>query len=147
MDPSMRTKMLDHRKAGTSCVNCHRLMDPLGFTLENFDAIALWRTHDAGDPIVGKEVLYDGASVDGPAGLRQWLLGYSDQFVRVTTEKMLTYALGRRLDPEDMTAVRKISKTTMLNNSKFSALVLAIVESDVFRKNMLPKETGSKEAN
>lgn len=152
-DPSMRTKMLEHRKAGTACANCHRLMDPLGFTLENFDAIALWRTQDAGDPIVAREVVYDGTPVDGPAGLRRWLLGYSDQFVRVTTEKMLTYALGRRLDPEDMPTVRKISKTTMLNNSKFSALVLAIVESDVFRKNMLPSETtnlnatGSKEAN
>jgi hypothetical protein len=148
VDPSMRLKMLEHRKAGSSCVNCHRLMDPIGFTLENFDAIALWRTHDAGDPIIGKEVLYDGSTVDGPAGLRQWMMGYSDQFVRVTAEKLLTYALGRRLDPEDMTLVRKIAKAAGQNNNKFSSLVLGIVESDAFRKNMLPTSPApGKEAN
>src|SRR5678815_1364029 len=153
VDPSMRTKMLEHRKAGTACANCHRLMDPIGFTLENFDAIGLWRTHDAGDAILGKEVVYDGTTVDGPAGLRQWLLGYSDQFVRVTSEKLLTYALGRRLDPEDMPTVRKIAKTSAQNNNKFSSLVLGIVQSDAFLKNMLPKDTGNsnpkdpKEAN
>jgi hypothetical protein len=143
VDPSMRMKMLEHRKAGTSCVNCHRLMDPIGFTLENFDAIALWRTHDAGDPILGKEVVYDGSTVDGPAGLRRWLLGYSDTFVRVTTEKLLTYALGRRLDPEDMPLVRKIAKAAGANNNKFSALVLGIVKSDAFGKNMLPNTKGA----
>ena len=151
VDPSMRTKMLDHRKAGPACVNCHRLMDPIGFTLENFDAIAVWRTTDAGDPILGKEVVYDGSTVDGPAGLRKWLLGYSDQFMRVTSEKLLTYALGRRLDPEDMPAVRRIARGTAQGNNRFSALVLGIVESDVFQKNMLPRQTGvpsaSKEAN
>jgi len=153
VDPSMRTKMLEHRKAGTACANCHRLMDPIGFTLENFDAIGLWRTHDAGDAILGKEVVYDGTTVDGPAGLRQWLLGYSDQFVRVTSEKLLTYALGRRLDPEDMPTVRKIAKAAAQNNNKFSSLVLGIVQSDAFLKNMLPKDTGNsnpkdpKEAN
>jgi hypothetical protein len=122
-------------------------MDPIGFTLENFDAIALWRTHDAGDLIIGKEVVYDGSTVDGPAGLRQWLMGYSDQFVRVTTEKLLTYALGRRLDPEDMPLVRKIARAAGQDNNKFSLLVLGIVQSDAFRKNMLPKETGSPNAN
>jgi hypothetical protein len=151
VDPSMRTKMLDHRKAGPACVNCHRLMDPIGFTLENFDAIALWRTTDAGDPILGKEVVYDGSTVDGPSGLRKWLLGYSDQFMRVTSERLLTYALGRRLDPEDMPAVRRIARGAAQGNNRFSALVLGIVESDVFQKNMLPRQTGvpsaSKEAN
>jgi hypothetical protein len=151
MDPSMRTKMLDHRKAGPACINCHRLMDPIGFTLENFDAIALWRTKDAGDPIIGKEVVYDGTEVDGPAGLRKWLIGYSDQFVRVTTEKLMTYALGRRLDPEDMPAVRKIANSVARDNNRFSVLILGIVESDAFQKNMVPKQTGiaspGKEAN
>jgi Protein of unknown function (DUF1592)/Protein of unknown function (DUF1588)/Protein of unknown function (DUF1585)/Protein of unknown function (DUF1595) len=150
-DPSMRTKMLEHRKAGSSCVNCHRLMDPIGFTLENFDAIALWRTTDAGDPILGKEVVYDGTTVDGPAGLRKWLTGYSDQFMIVTSEKMLSYALGRRIDPEDMPLVRKIAKAAAQNNNRFSALVMGIVESDAFQKNMLPRQTGvpnaAKEAN
>jgi hypothetical protein len=151
LDPSMRTKMLDHRKAGLACINCHRLMDPIGFTLENFDAIALWRTKDAGDPILAKEVVFDGTEVDGPAGLRKWLVGYSDQFVRVTTEKLLTYALGRRLDPEDMPAVRKIASNVAQNKNRFSALILGVVESDAFQKNMVPRQTGmqnsAKEAN
>jgi hypothetical protein len=144
-DPSMRQKMLEHRKAGGACINCHRLMDPIGFTLENFDAIALWRTEDAGDPIIGKETLYDGTTVEGPAGLRKWLLGYSDQFVRVSSEKLLTYALGRRLDPEDMPLVRKIAKEAGRGNNRFSAIVLSIVQSDAFQKNMLPKQV--KEGN
>jgi hypothetical protein len=141
-DPSMRQKMLDHRKAGPACINCHQLMDPIGFTLENFDAIALWRTQDAGETIVGKETLYDGTSVEGPSGLRSWLISYSDQFVRVSTEKLLTYALGRRLDPEDMPLVRKISKQAVVDNNKFSSLILGIVQSDAFQKNMLTTQTG-----
>jgi hypothetical protein len=145
LDPSMRTKMLDHRNAGPACQNCHRLMDPIGFTLENFDAIGLWRTHDAGDFIAGKEVLYDGAAVEGPAGLRKWLAGYSGQFVRVTSEKLLTYALGRRLDPEDMPLVRKIARDAGQSDNRFSTIVQSIVQSDAFQKNMLP-ETG-KEGN
>jgi hypothetical protein len=151
-DPSMRQKMLDHRTAGPACANCHRLMDPIGFTLENFDAIALWRTQDAGEPIIGREMLYDGVTADGPAGLRNWLLGYSDQFVRVASEKLLTYALGRRLDPEDMPLVRKISRSAKQGGNKFSSLVLGIVQSDAFQKNMLPRTTSNpgvttKEAN
>jgi len=69
VDPSMRTKMLDHRKAGPACVNCHRLMDPIGFTLENFDAIALWRTTDAGSRIDATGKFPDGITFNGPAGL------------------------------------------------------------------------------
>jgi hypothetical protein len=140
-DPSMRVKMLDHRTAGPACKNCHQLMDPIGFALENFDAIALWRTDDAGDPIFGKETLYDGTTVEGPAGLRKWLVGYSDTFVRVSSEKLLTYALGRRLDPEDMTLVRKITKDAARSNNRFSALVLGIVQSNTFQNNMVPKQT------
>jgi hypothetical protein len=146
-DPSMRQKMLDHRKAGPACANCHRLMDPIGFTLENFDAIALWRTDDAGEPILGKETLYDGETVEGPAGLRKWLLGYSDTVVRVASDKLLTYALGRRLDPEDQPLVRKIARQTAENDNKFSALVFAIVESDAFQKNMLPRISSAPAPN
>jgi hypothetical protein len=139
-DPSMRVKMLDHRTAGPACKNCHQLMDPIGFALENFDAIALWRTDDAGDPIIGKETLYDGTTVEGPVGLRNWLVGYSDTFVRVSSEKLLTYALGRRLDPEDMTLVRKITKDAARSNNRFSALVLGIVQSNTFQNNMVPRQ-------
>jgi mono/diheme cytochrome c family protein len=141
--PSMRQNMLDHR-VRQDCIQCHALMDPIGFTLENFDAIALWRTDDAGEPIKASETLYDGTKVEGPAGLRKWLVGYSDQFVSVAAEKLLTYALGRGLEPEDMPLVRKITRDAARNNNKFSALVMGVVKSEPFRKNMKIQETGLK---
>ena len=148
---SMRQTMLDHR-VREDCIRCHALMDPIGFTLENFDAIALWRTEDAGEKILATEVMYDGTKVEGPAGLRKWLLGYSDQYVRVATEKLLTYALGRGIEPEDMPLVRKIVRDASRNNYRFSSLVLGVAKSDPFRKNMKLQqtsiETGSrKEGN
>lgn len=139
--PSMRQNMMDHR-VRQDCIQCHSLMDPIGFTLENFDAIALWRTSDAGEEIKASETLYDGTKVEGPAGLRKWLVGYSDQFVSVAAEKLLTYALGRGLEPEDMPLVRRISREGARNNNKFSALVMGVVKSEPFRKNMKIQETG-----
>ena len=137
---SMRQTMLDHR-VREDCIRCHALMDPIGFTLENFDAIALWRTEDAGEKILATEVMYDGTKVEGPAGLRKWLLGYSDQYVRVATEKLLTYALGRGIEPEDMPLVRKIVRDASRNNYRFSSLVLGVAKSDPFRKNMKLQQT------
>jgi Protein of unknown function (DUF1592)/Protein of unknown function (DUF1588)/Protein of unknown function (DUF1585)/Protein of unknown function (DUF1587)/Protein of unknown function (DUF1595) len=139
--PSMRQMMLEHR-INEACVRCHSLMDPIGFTLENFDAIGLWRTEDSGEPIAASEILYDGTKVQGPAGLRNWLMGYSDQFVEVGAEKLLTYALGRGAEAEDMPLVRRIAREAARNDNKFSALVLGVVRSDAFRKNMKPQETG-----
>jgi len=140
--PSMRQTMLDHR-VRPDCVQCHSLMDPIGFTLENFDAIGLWRTDDNGELIKGSETLYDGKRVTGPAGLRNWLLGYSDQFVEVAAEKLLTYGLGRGVDPEDMPLVRRIAKSAAQNGNKFSAIVMGVVQSDAFQKNMLPRQTAN----
>ena len=139
--PSMRQRMLDHR-VREDCIRCHSLMDPIGFTLENFDAIGLWRTQDSGEPIRATETLYDGTKVEGPAGLRKWLLGYSDQFVEVAAEKLLTYGLGRGVEAEDMPLVRKISHDAARNNNKFSALVMGVVKSEPFRKNMKLQDTG-----
>jgi hypothetical protein len=141
--PSMRQNMLDHR-VRQDCIQCHSLMDPIGFTLENFDAIALWRTSDAGEEIKASETLYDGTKVEGPSGLRKWLVGYSDQFVSVAAEKLLTYALGRGLEPEDMPLVRKITREGARNNNRFSALVMGVVKSEPFRKNMKIQDTGIK---
>src|SRR6185369_5393781 len=101
---TMRQKMEDHRAAipapgNAACVQCHRLMDPIGFSLENFDAIGVWRTEDEGTPITKSEVVYDGTTVGGPVGLRNWLVNtYSNEFVQVATEKLLTYALGRGVE-------------------------------------------------
>jgi hypothetical protein len=141
-EPTMRQKMLDHR-VREDCIRCHSLMDPIGFSLENFDAISLWRTHDVGQPIKASEVLYDGTKVEGPAGLRQWLIGYSDTFVRVTAEKMLAYALGRGVEPQDMPLVRSIVKKSAAGANRFSALVLGIVTSRTFQMNMKVQEGGN----
>jgi hypothetical protein len=80
-------------------------MDPIGLALENFDAIAVWRTHDEGAAIDASGELFDTTKVDGPAGLRNWLNGYADQFVSVFAEKLLTYALGRGVEHQDMPLV------------------------------------------
>ena len=121
----------------TGCVQCHRLMDPIGFSLENFDAIGLWRSHDEDQPIDAKDLFFDNTTVDGPNGLRNWLATtYRKQFVVVATEKLLTYALGRGVEAGDMPLVRAIARDALQNNGRFSAIVLGIVRSQPFQVNM-----------
>ena len=134
-EPSMRAKMEQHR-GNPACAACHRLMDPIGFALENFDAIGRWRTDEQGAPIDASDVLYDGRAVDGPAGLRAFLLRYADQFVRTVTEKLLTYALGRGVEHHDMPAVRAIVHAAAADDYRFTALVMGVVRSDAFQMNM-----------
>lgn len=136
----MRQKMLDHR-VRSDCVQCHSMMDPIGFSLENFDAIASWRTQDEGTAVDAAATVFDGTKIDGPAGLRNWLAGYSDQFVEVTAEKLMTYALGRGVDYQDMPLVRAMSRNAAKNGNKFSALVIEIVKSKPFQMNMKLQET------
>jgi hypothetical protein len=138
-EPSMREKMLAHR-VRSDCIQCHSMMDPIGFSLENFDAIALWRTEDEGKPVDPAATVFDGTKIDGPAGLRKWLVGYSDQFVEVAVEKLMTYALGRGVDYQDMPLVRSISHDAEKNGNKFSTLVLDIVKSKPFLMNMKMQE-------
>jgi len=157
--PTMRQKMEDHREqigspANQACVQCHKMMDPIGFSLENFDAIALWRTEDEGTPITKSEVVYDGTTVNGPSGLRNWIVGnYSNQFVEVAAEKLLTYALGRGVEYQDMPLVRSIVRDAGRTNNRFSALVLGVVKSKPFQMNMkvqetaIPASTSQKEGN
>ena len=133
-EPTMRERMLEHR-VRADCVQCHRMMDPIGFALENFDAIGLWRSHEEGTPVDASGQLFDNTKVDGPIELRAWLNGYSQQFVRVGVEKMLTYALGRGLEYQDMPLVRAIARDAARENHRFSALVMAIVTSPPFRMN------------
>jgi hypothetical protein len=135
-EPNMRKKMEDHR-VRTDCVQCHRLMDPIGFALENFDAIGLWRSQDEGDAINAKDRLFDNTEVDGPLALRDWLAThYGNQFVTVATEKLLTYALGRGVEAGDMPLVRAITRDVLKNNGRLSAIVLGIVRSQPFQVNM-----------
>jgi len=133
-EPTMREKMLEHR-VRADCVQCHRMMDPIGFALENFDAIGLWRSHDEGSPIDASAQLFDNTMVDGPITLRQWTTRYSGQFVRVSIEKLLTYALGRGLEYQDMPLVRSIARDVAQQDNRFSALVLAVVRSASFQTN------------
>jgi hypothetical protein len=134
-EPTMRQKMLDHR-VRADCIQCHSMMDPIGFSLENFDGIASWRTQDEGQPVDASAQVFDGTKIDGPVGLRTWLLGYSDQFVQVVAEKLLTYALGRGVEYQDMPLVRSIARDAAHNENRFSALVLGVARSKPFQMNM-----------
>jgi hypothetical protein len=133
-EPTMRQKMLDHR-VRADCIQCHALMDPIGFALENFDGIGTWRTEDQGVRVDPSSRTFDGTAIDGPVELRSWLLGYSDQFVQVVGEKLLTYALGRGVEYQDMPLVRSIARDARRNDNRFSALVLAVVNSQPFQMN------------
>jgi hypothetical protein len=134
-EPTIRQKMMDHR-VRADCVQCHKLMDPIGFALENFDGVGSWRTQDEGTPVDASDEVFDGTKVEGPAGLGRWLAGYSDQFVQVVAEKLLAYGLGRGVDHQDMPLVRSIARDAARADHRFSSLVLAVVRSKPFQMNM-----------
>jgi len=145
-EPTMREKMLTHR-VRSDCAQCHSMMDPIGFSLENFDAIAKWRLDDGGTPVDPVSTTFDGTKIDGPAGLRKWLTGYSDQFAQVSIEKLMTYALGRGVEYQDMPLVRSIAHDAAKNGNKFSTLVLDIVKSKPFSMNMKMQEASVSSNN
>ncbi|HZN09397.1 MAG TPA: DUF1592 domain-containing protein [Pyrinomonadaceae bacterium] len=132
MPLSVRERMEQHRK-DPNCAGCHRLMDPIGLALENFDAVGMWRTKDSGFLIDPTGKLLDGTALDGPASLRQALLRREDQIVRAFTEKLLAYALGRVVDFRDMPVVRSIAREASTNNHRFSSFILGIVRSAPFQ--------------
>lgn len=137
---SMREAMEVHR-ANPVCAACHQLMDPLGLSLENFDAVGRWR--DVGEsnvPVDASGALPDGTRFSGVAGLKQALLAHPDQFVNTLTEKLLTYALGRGLEYYDAPAVRRITREASVQDHRFSALVLGIIDSVPFRLRMAAGE-------
>jgi hypothetical protein len=136
---SMRERLARHR-ASPVCAGCHSMMDPLGLALENFDATGKWRTRgESSQPIDASAVLPDGTKIDGLDGLRTALLARSDRFVSTLTEKLLTYALGRRLEYYDAPAVRAIVREAARNDYKFSSgLVLGIVRSTPFQMRRTP---------
>jgi hypothetical protein len=137
---TLRERMERHR-TDPACASCHRRMDPLGFGLENFDAIGGWRAHDGTQPIDPSGKLPGGSEFRGPIELRAALLSHRDAFARCLAEKMLTYALGRGLDRADRRAVDRIVASLARNEYRYSALVMAIVESEPFRS---PHTTGDK---
>ena len=132
---TLREQMTIHRK-NQPCAGCHKIMDPIGFSLDNFDADGKWRTKQGGDggvPIDAAVTLFDGQQASGPAGLRQALLRYSPQFARMFTEKMMTYAIGRGVEDIDMPALRSIVRDAAKDNTRFSAIVLGVVKSPQFQ--------------
>jgi hypothetical protein len=124
--------MEEHRK-NPACATCHKVMDPLGFALENFDAVGQWRTREPAGAVDASGQLADGTPVDGPVTLRRALLKHPEQFVRTFTEKLMTYALGRGLEYYDMPVVRAVATDASHNDYRFSSLVLGIVNSAPFR--------------
>ena len=136
---SLRTLMERHR-ATPACATCHRVMDPLGFSLENFDATGRWRAREAAGVVDASGQLADGTPVDGPVALRKALLKHPEQFVRTMTEKMLTYALGRGLEYYDMPVVRQIARDAAPQSYRFSSIVLGIVKSTPFQKKLKAPE-------
>ena len=132
---TLREQMTLHRGSPT-CAGCHKIMDPIGFALDNFDADGKWRVKQGGEggvPIDAAVQLYDGQKVDGPIGLRNALLRYSPQFVAMFVEKMMTYALGRGVEYADMPTIRRIVADVAKDNNRFAAIVLGVVRSPQFQ--------------
>jgi mono/diheme cytochrome c family protein len=129
---SMRERMEVHRTSPV-CASCHMRMDPLGFSLENFDGIGAWRTAEGGTPVDASATLPDGASFEGPSGLRDLLLGQEERFAETVTEKLLTYALGRGVEYYDGPAVRDITRNAAVSDYRWSSVILGIVESTPFQ--------------
>jgi hypothetical protein len=129
---SMRERMAEHRD-NPACSGCHRLMDPVGFSLENYDAVGRWRTGPASAPIDVSGGLPDGSKFEGVSGLQQALLRRPEIFVTTFTEKLLTYALGRGVEPYDAPAVRKVVRDAAAQDFRFSSVILGITGSTPFQ--------------
>jgi hypothetical protein len=129
---SVRERMEEHRK-NPQCTSCHKVIDPLGLALENFDVTGVWRIKDAGAAIDPVGDLYDGTKLDGPVALRQALLKHQDVIMLSFTESLMTYALGRRVEYFDMPAVRQIVRGAKAKNYRFSAFISGVAHSAAFR--------------
>lgn len=129
---TIRERLEQHRK-DPACANCHRSMDAMGFSLENFDAVGAWRTADGPFPVDARGELADGTKFDGPQALRTLLMSKKDEFVRCLAEKMLVYAIGRGLRPGDRCIVDKLVTDTKADKYTFQSLIKAVVLSDAFR--------------
>jgi hypothetical protein len=139
---SVRQRLEAHRK-NPQCASCHSVFDPVGFAMENFNAIGAWRGRDGDSDIDASGILMDGTRVAGPESLNAALLSHSDLFVTNIIEKLMTYALGRAVDYHDMPAVRSILRHAQLEDLRFSALVLGVVQSEPFRQRTAAPRGGS----
>lgn len=138
---SVREQMERHR-ADPACSSCHRMIDPLGLALENFDATGAWRIRDRGVDVDASGELYDGTPLDGPGDLRAALLKRSTSLIRTFTENLMAYGLGRRLDYYDMPAVRAIEREAATHDNRMSAFILGVIQSAAFRMKATPAPGG-----
>ena len=146
--PKTVREQLELHRNNPVCASCHRIIDPAGFALENFNSVGQWRdTGENGAPIDTAGVLADGAKVDGPVALRNAILSRPDAFVTVLTERLMTYALGRGVEPSDMPVVRSIVRKAAQNNYRLGSIVQGIVESAPFQmRTRLEPETPTRVA-
>jgi hypothetical protein len=142
---SLRDAMIRHR-ADPACANCHARMDPIGFALENFDAVGRWRDQDGGKPIDVSSTLADGTKVNGVAGVRDLVLRNPERFVNAVTQKLLMYAIGRNVQYYDAPAVRAIVAESAKSDYTFSSLVLGVVKSMPFQMRTVQPEKNNQTA-
>jgi hypothetical protein len=129
---SVRERLEEHRK-NPACTSCHRVIDPLGLALENFDVTGAWRIKDNEVPVDASGDLYDGTKMNGPVGLRAALLKHADGVILSFTESLMTYAVGRRVEHYDMPAIRAIVRDAAKHDNRMSAFILGVVKSAPFQ--------------
>jgi len=129
---SMRERMAEHR-ANPACSGCHQLMDPVGFSMENYDAVGRWRATDEGRRVDASGGLPDGSKFEGVRGLQAAVLARPELFVTTLSEKLLTYSIGRGVEDYDAPAIRKVVRDAEVKDYRFSSLILGIVNSTPFQ--------------
>ena len=137
--PKTTRQRVESHRANPVCAACHRNIDPLGFSLENFDSTGQWREMDGPNPVDTKGVLQDGTAVNGPQSLRDWFVKNPEVFVTNVTERMLIYALGRGLEPVDQAVVRGVVRDAKATDYKFMSIIMGIVDSDPFQMRVKPE--------
>jgi hypothetical protein len=141
---TLRQRLEAHR-VRADCAACHRIMDPIGFALENFDRTGSWRTLDEGLPVDTKGELPDGTALTGSGNLRAWLDGHPDVFATNVTTKLFIYALGRSVDYRDMPMVRDVVRRAAGHGYRFTELIQGIVQSPAFQFRQIPPEPAGAE--
>jgi hypothetical protein len=140
---TVRERMEQHRKS-PACSSCHRMMDPIGLALENYDVTGRWRVRDNGTPVDSRSELWDGTPVNGPADLREALLKRKETVLRTFTRNLMAYALGRRVEYYDMPSVRSIVRGAAANDNRISSYILGVVNSPAFRMQRVEVSTEEK---
>jgi hypothetical protein len=142
---TVRERMEMHRSV-EPCASCHKLMDPIGLAMENYDAVGLWREKDSGMPVDASGQMYDGTKLNGPVSVRQAILGHSDAYIRNFAANLLSYGLGRVLDSRDMPAVRGVEREAAKTDNRFSTFVLGIIKSVPFQMREAETSPATTEA-